>query len=134
MTGILPPAVKRDRWDKVVERLLRVRILHESEQENATGVLRQWLRAYLAATESGDRQEALQNGYPHVFEGRLYLSREHFQTFIKNRFAERLARRDLQAALRGAGFITETVSYRRDNGRSTTASFYVRNIDEGDAT
>lgn len=131
VTGTLPPAVKRERWDKVIERLMRVRQLHESEEENAAGVLRQWLRAYLAATQGGERAEALRHNYPHVHEGRLYLHQGHLQTFVKNRYGERLQRRDLSAMLRASGFRSETVSFRRESGTNTSASLYVREIDEG---
>lgn len=132
VTGILPPAVKRDTWDKVIERLMRVRVLHESDGEDAVGVLSQWLRSYLAATLSADRKEALQHGYPHIHEGRLFLSRDHLQTFVKTRFGERVQRRDLQAALRAAGFQNGAVSYRKDDGSPGTVSMYSRTTDERD--
>ncbi len=132
VTAVLPPPVKREDWDKVVERLLHVRVLHESENESSIGVLNGWLRSYLANTEGGERTDALRHGYPHVHESKLYLSREHFQSYIRTRFGERIARRDLQSWLRAAGFATETVSYRKANGRSTTVSLYARPVTEGD--
>lgn len=133
VTAITMPRIKADRWDKVVERLLHVRELHESEHETAIGVLRGWLRVYVASNEGGDRTEAIRHGWPHVHEGKLYVREEAFRAFVKSRFGERIERRDLRAMLRGAGFSTETVSYRRNDGRSTTASLYARPITEDDA-
>lgn len=133
VTAVLPPPVKREDWDKVVERLLRVRDLHESANESSVGVLNGWLRSYLASTEGGERTEALRHGYPHVHEGKLYVSREHFQSYVRTRFGERITRRDLQSWLRAAGFTSESISYRKADGKGTTVSLYARPVNEGDA-
>lgn len=133
VTAILPPAVKRDDWDGVIERLLRVRELHESESESTAGVLASWLRHYLANTEGGDRDEALRQGYPHVHEGKLYLSREHFQSYIRTRFAERVTRRDLQSWLRSDGFTSERISFRKADNKTSSVSLYCRAVGEKDS-
>lgn len=131
--GQLPPPIKRDRWENVIGRVAPHRELHESEHENAVGVLHGWLRSYIAFNEAGDRAEAIRNGWPHVHEGELYLSREHFGEFVRTRFGEKVHRRDLQSWLKAAGFESRVVSYRKDNGRNSTTSLYARPITSEDA-
>lgn len=131
VTHVLPPPAKREEWESVVGRLFRVVEMHEAEGETAVAVVEEWLRDWRESTEGGDRTEALRHGYPHVHDGRLYLSAERFRTFVRTRYREQVLRRDMQAWLRAAGFTSEAVPYRKANGKPTTANLYSRPEREG---
>lgn len=129
-TSKLMPRVKAGRWDKVIERMLSIVEVHDSPGETAQGVLAEQLDVYVAVNRAQDRNEALRSGYPHEHEHdgvrKLYVHRGHLQHFLRTRFGERVNRRDLTATLKAAGFMRETVGFRKVDGSSTTVSLYAR--------
>lgn len=128
-SGVVIRQVKRDRWDKAVQLMLRTAILVENEDASRMNRITSWLRTYVVEGHqtlfSGeDWPRALVNNDPFVGEdGRLHVHVDAFRRFLRFTEPERVERSYLFHLLRLAGFGRVSVNGRIE-GRKLCRSYW----------
>jgi hypothetical protein len=115
-----PPRLKTNQWHQVIQRLMMAVEHVEIEEQGVVEETGRWMRAYLQARASGNRQgiargdKALEqtqySGIPAIQDGRLYLQADRFLTYIRRECDSRVEIGDLHARLRAMGFVYEQIA------------------------
>lgn len=123
-TCILPPKVKADQWQRVVQALLNVAEEESAGEDTSNpGMVRHWLHNYLELYDPlYDLNEAILAGRPCFAKGCLYLTGPHFRNYIATHWKEVISPQGMGLLLKEYGMEPLIVNVRLPSNRITTRS------------
>lgn len=129
VTGHVVPAVKRDKWHKVIQALLHAATVNEESDETRAARVHAIVRDYVDRGASTDREAACQAHDPFVHDGDIYVPLDPLTHWLRRVRGERLVSADVKQLLIAGGFERKTVNYVRDTGKKSSRSYWVGDAD-----
>ncbi len=125
--GVIIPRVKQDKWDKVVEQLVKVVEVELAEDSHTGQLMLYWLDQYLEEQVIYPEEnwaEALEHNAPFIKDDYLHIHAEHMRSCLVAQQSIRLEAVDLRFKLQLLGFKGKTITSR--TGEKSKGRYYWR--------
>ena len=118
-TGVVIDEFKRKKWHEIAQAIHDACVVEQvGEDATERGQVREWLLTYLSERAPLDSvDEALEQQWPYVQNGAVYIFGSEFRTWLHQRLNTKLSPQAMGAVLRAFGCKPEVLAVRVDGGK-----------------